>query len=178
MNLNPIQYIQNSILNRFPHAKVTLDPGETADGSWFLDVIIDDYSLIVEWRPLNGIGLTANPEAGYGEGAEEIFHDINKAEKRVLELLLSKTKTMPTIATLSEIRRERRITQTELANSLRIQQASIAKLEKRSDILISTLQQVIRAMGGYLSIKAVFPDGIERDLCLTQGREEENSNLR
>lgn len=164
MSTNPLQQIEKAVLDRFPKAELSLDRAETESGSWFLDVTLGDYSLVVEWRPQVGIGVTSNPEAGYGEGPEEVYQDPTEAQERVLKLLLSKTKTVPPSATLSEIRRERGITQTQLAASLKVQQASVAKQEKRSDILVSTLQAIVSAMGGRLRIRAEFPDGVEREL--------------
>jgi len=32
-------------------------------------------------------------------------------------------------------------------------------MERRGDMSISTLSQFVKAMGGYLEIRAVFPDG-------------------
>jgi DNA-binding XRE family transcriptional regulator len=174
MSNNPFQEIQSAILNRFPMAEFAVDPSETVAGSWFLNVALGNYSLVVEWNPQQGIGVTTNPEMGYGEGAEEVFHDAADAQERILELLLSKTRTVPPTATLSEIRKERRLTQTQLAGSLSIQQASIAKMEKRSDFLVSTLQAIISAMGGRLLIRAVFPDGMERELSFSQAVDRES----
>ena len=44
-------------------------------------------------------------------------------------------------------------------NLLGINQAAVSKMERRADMYISTLQSMIRAMGGQLKIEAVFPDG-------------------
>ncbi len=52
-----------------------------------------------------------------------------------------------------------RDTQKKLAEALHIQQPAIAKMEKRTDIYISTLRSHIEAMGGKLEILASFPDG-------------------
>jgi len=38
-------------------------------------------------------------------------------------------------------------------------QAAVSKMERRADMYISTLQSMIRAMGGQLKIEAVFPEG-------------------
>lgn len=164
MTTNPLQNIGDGILERFPNAQLSFDMAENAEGSSFLDVKMGDYSLVVEWSPNKGIGITAHSEIGYGEGPQEAFKDPSVAVHRVLELLLSRTKTVPPTATLGQLRRERSLTQAQIAKSLRIQQASIAKMEKRSDILISTLQAIVTAMGGRLRIRAVFPDGLEREL--------------
>jgi predicted transcriptional regulator len=61
---------------------------------------------------------------------------------------------------LNELRNARGLTQEMLANALRIQQPAIAKMEKRTDMYISTLRSHIRAMGGELEIIAKFPDGV------------------
>jgi len=46
-----------------------------------------------------------------------------------------------------------------LAEALRVQQPAIAKIERRTDMYISTLRSHIRAMGGELEIVARFPEG-------------------
>lgn len=60
---------------------------------------------------------------------------------------------------LNELRSARGLSQKEIAVSLNIQQPAIAKLEKRTDMYISTLRSHINAMGGELEIIARFPDG-------------------
>ncbi|MCL2832190.1 MAG: helix-turn-helix domain-containing protein [Treponema sp.] len=60
---------------------------------------------------------------------------------------------------LSELRNARGLSQKMLAEALHIQQPAIAKLEKRTDMYISTLRSHIKAMGGELEIIARFPDG-------------------
>jgi DNA-binding Xre family transcriptional regulator len=61
---------------------------------------------------------------------------------------------------LEELRSARNITQTHLATLLRITQASVSKMEKRTDMYVSTLRAFVQAMGGELEIRAIFPDGI------------------
>jgi len=60
---------------------------------------------------------------------------------------------------LQELRNARGLSQKMLAEALHIQQPAIAKLEKRTDMYISTLRSHIRAMGGDLEVIAKFPDG-------------------
>ena len=60
---------------------------------------------------------------------------------------------------LNELRQARGLSQKMLAEALRIQQPAIAKLEKRTDMYISTLRSHIEAMGGQLDVIAHFPDG-------------------
>ena len=70
----------------------------------------------------------------------------------------SKTKKMIAEMALDELREAREMTQQHLANLLGINQAAVSKMERRADMYISTLQSMIRAMGGQLKIEAVFPE--------------------
>lgn len=60
---------------------------------------------------------------------------------------------------LVELRQARNFTQAELAEALGTSQASVSKLERRSDMYLSTLRRLVQAMGGELEITARFPDG-------------------
>ena len=60
---------------------------------------------------------------------------------------------------LNELRNARGLSQKMLAEALHIQQPAIAKLEKRTDMYLSTLRSHINAMGGDLEVIARFPDG-------------------
>lgn len=63
---------------------------------------------------------------------------------------------------LQELRQARGLSQKMLAELLHVQQPSIAKLEKRTDMYLSTLRSHIEAMGGQLEVIAQFPDGAVR----------------
>ncbi|CAN7258508.1 XRE family transcriptional regulator [Pseudomonas sp. LjRoot71] len=60
---------------------------------------------------------------------------------------------------LNELRQARGLSQKVLAEVLHVQQPSIAKMERRTDMYISTLRSHIEAMGGQLEVIARFPDG-------------------
>ena len=60
---------------------------------------------------------------------------------------------------LNELRQARGLSQKMLAEVLQVQQPSIAKIEKRTDMYLSTLRSHIEAMGGELDVVARFPDG-------------------
>jgi hypothetical protein len=45
-----------------------------------------------------------------------------------------------------------------MAKALGIGQDGVSKLEKRADLMISTLRKAVEAMGGTLSLVAEFPD--------------------
>ena len=60
---------------------------------------------------------------------------------------------------LVELRRQLNLTQEALATALGTSQASVSKLERRSDIYLSSLRRYVEALGGELEITARFPDG-------------------
>jgi DNA-binding XRE family transcriptional regulator len=60
---------------------------------------------------------------------------------------------------LGALRRARSMTQERLAELLHVNQGAVSKMEKRTDMYLSTLRSYIEAMGGSLDIRAVFPDG-------------------
>ena len=60
---------------------------------------------------------------------------------------------------LHELRRARALSQEELAEVLGLNQATISKLERRTDMYLSSLRRFVEAMGGELEISASFPEG-------------------
>ena len=68
--------------------------------------------------------------------------------------------------TLRQLRQACRLTQQKVAKSLRIGQEGVSKIERRSDLLISTLRDYVQAMGGQLSLVVEFPD---RDPVILSG---------
>jgi transcriptional regulator with XRE-family HTH domain len=74
-----------------------------------------------------------------------------KIEARAKELISEEM-------TLREVRKAHNLTQEHLAELLGVGQDSILRLEQRSDLLLSTLRNYIKAMGGNLQLIAEFPD--------------------
>ena len=60
---------------------------------------------------------------------------------------------------LYRIRKALQFTQEQVAEELGLGQAAVSRLERRSDMLISTLRRFVGAMGGELEIRARFPEG-------------------
>ena len=60
-------------------------------------------------------------------------------------------------ASLRQLREARERSQVEMAEKLHIKQAAVSKLERRTDMYVSTLRSYIEAMGGKLEIIARFP---------------------
>src|ERR1700746_1659614 len=76
---------------------------------------------------------------------------LKKVEARAAELIAEEM-------TLYELRHARKLTQVKMAKTLGVTQDSVSRLEKRSDLLLSTLRRTVEAMGGSLSLVAQFPD--------------------
>ena len=92
-----------------------------------------------------------------------------KIEARAAQLMVEEM-------TLQELRRARKLTQARVAKVLHINQDGVSRLERRTDLLLSTLRKSVEAMGGTLSLVVEFPDrapvilsGIAED-CLPLSR--------
>ncbi len=70
-----------------------------------------------------------------------------------------KTKKMLHEMPLQELRQAHQMSQERLAELLHTKQANISRMERRTDMYISTLRSYIEAMGGELNIVARFPEG-------------------
>ena len=70
---------------------------------------------------------------------------------------------------LDALRDARQLTQVQMAQLLKISQGAVSKVERRTDMFISTLRNYVRAIGGDLEIRAVFPEG---DVLIDQFSEE------
>jgi Helix-turn-helix domain len=60
--------------------------------------------------------------------------------------------------TLRDVRKAMGLTQVHMAETLKIGQNNVSRIEARSDLLISTLRSFVEAMGGHLNLIAEFPD--------------------
>ena len=74
-----------------------------------------------------------------------------KVEERARELVAEEM-------SLQDLRKARKQTQVRVAKELGINQENVSRIEKRSDLLLSTLSGYVEAMGGKLSLVAEFPD--------------------
>lgn len=60
---------------------------------------------------------------------------------------------------LKQLRAARSLAQEQLASILHVNQSEISKIEQRTDMYLSTLASYIKAMGGQLELRAIFPRG-------------------
>jgi DNA-binding transcriptional regulator YiaG len=67
---------------------------------------------------------------------------------------------------LHQLRKARELTQAKIAGDLHMGQGDVSKLERRTDMYVSTLASYLQAVGADLEIRAVFPDG--RAVKITQ----------
>ncbi len=79
----------------------------------------------------------------------------SEAQKKAREKTGRMLKEMP----LQALRQARSLSQEEIARSLHVKQAAVSKMERRTDMYISTLRKTLKAMGGDLQIIANFPEG-------------------
>ena len=67
---------------------------------------------------------------------------------------------------LEMARKARKVSQKQLAATLRVSQPAIAKMEHEEDMKLSTLKRLVEGMGGTLRIEAEFPDGVSHRLTV------------
>lgn len=60
--------------------------------------------------------------------------------------------------TMRDLRKAMHLTQKAVAKKLKINQDNVSRLEARSDVLLSTLQNYVHSLGGELRLTAEFPD--------------------
>lgn len=79
--------------------------------------------------------------------------ELQKVKERANELKIEEI-----AMSLPELRKALSFTQEDIANILKISQASVSRTEKRKDQLVSTLREYVEAMGGELKLIVDFPD--------------------
>ena len=88
------------------------------------------------------------------------FADLKKdwSPKRLARNSTRKSALAAEMASLDQLREGLGLSQEELANVMDVQQPAISKLVRRTDMKVSTLRELIAAMGGELHITATFAD--------------------
>lgn len=70
----------------------------------------------------------------------------------------SQGEVIDTVATLKDLRKVTHHTQDDLADAMGVGQGTISRIEKRDDMLLSTLQHYVESVGGTLQILVTFPN--------------------
>ena len=87
---------------------------------------------------------------------EDVLKKLPRKERKAIEA--RRQELLAEYMTLQDLRKARELTQQRMAELLGIKQANVSRIEKRSDLLLSTLGSYVAAMGGRLRLVAEFPD--------------------
>ncbi len=160
--------LMESVRKAIPAAKFRLDEPDKPEGEWFLDVVHKGKGFVVQWREGGPYGVSSmGKDTGIGQKADELYPTPEAVEARLVKLFISGGNTEPSAAvTLRELRAERNLSQTRLAELTGMHQPAVSRLEQKdvSSLVVGTLLAVIKAMGGKLVMQAEFPDGTVKKL--------------
>jgi DNA-binding XRE family transcriptional regulator len=87
---------------------------------------------------------------------EEILARQSEESRRRIEQLAAEL--IAEELTLREIRRARKLTQARLSKKLKIGQEGVSRIEKRTDLYISTLRSYVEGVGGKLKLVVELPN--------------------
>ena len=163
--MNQIEALARKVQAKLRDAQVELIRPRDRAGRWTLDVMYDDWLVVVVWTPRRGFGITARaledePE-GLGLGPDEAYpgDDLDALARTVVRLLRDKRTTRPPRAVqLRELRERLQLTQAEVARRLKVSQGALSKQERRADMPLSQLIELIEVMGGELELWVRFPE--------------------
>ena len=104
------------------------------------------------------------------ETAHERFKDLLETKPRAkarYDAVLAEINSRQ--ATLRRLREARSLTQSAVAELLDMDQSEVSRLERRSDVLLSTLKRFVQATGGEMHIVVSYPDGGPVELLIGDG---------
>jgi hypothetical protein len=87
---------------------------------------------------------------------KEVFASLSPEERAMVETKLQEL--IEEEMTLRDLRSVQHLTQTHVAEILGIEQDSVSRMERRADMLLSTMSSYVEAMGGKLRLIAEFPN--------------------
>jgi predicted XRE-type DNA-binding protein len=122
---------------------------------------------------------TDNAKIGETTIADEEWEKADSAHDRFKALLETKPRAKARYdavlaeinsrqATLRRLREARALTQSTVAELLDMDQSEVSRLERRSDMLLSTLKRFIHATGGEMHIVVQYPDGGPVELLVSE----------
>jgi DNA-binding XRE family transcriptional regulator len=86
---------------------------------------------------------------------DEILNEM-PAERRAI--ILQRAQEIREELNLRQVRRLRKLTQARLSKKLKIGQEGVSRIEKRTDLYISTLRGYVEGVGGKLKLVVELPD--------------------
>jgi len=95
-------------------------------------------------------------EQKYGHEVENIKHKFS--EERHEDIKREAAAELERMG-FGKLRQARLQTQVALAERLDIPQTAVSRMERRTDLLLSTMRKYVEALGGRLELRAIFPDG-------------------
>jgi DNA-binding XRE family transcriptional regulator len=98
-----------------------------------------------------------NKKRGAGH-ISELYKGMNANDLRIIEK--GKELLLMEVDLIAKLRKDRELTQEELANIMEIRQSAISQIENQEDVLVRTLERYIKALGGELEVRARFPDRV------------------
>jgi DNA-binding XRE family transcriptional regulator len=107
---------------------------------------------------------------------EDVLKKLSRKERKAIGK--RRQELLAEYMTLQDLRKARELTQQRMAELLGIKQANVSRIEKRSDLLLSTLGSYVAAMGGRLRLVAEFPDRPPVVLSKLSGESEVRSDNR
>ncbi len=97
-----------------------------------------------------------------GENLKTIWDNLSDERKQKIQAHTDELEKE--YLTLQELRKAAGLTQTEISRSLNMPQSNVSRLERESDMLLSTLRNYIDAIGGNLTISVELPN--KPPICL------------
>lgn len=113
----------------------------------------------LEQTPRANIGALISPGAALAHGCSLAVGAAREMSVNTVTTTLVTRDTKQTLrnGALSDVRHSRNLMQQELAENMDASQAQIAQIERKSDMLLSTLRRYVNGLGGELDLVARFP---------------------
>jgi DNA-binding transcriptional regulator YiaG len=152
------RYLAAQLLERVPGVEVKVTSPSGRGSVWWIDAALKGHRVVVEWSADDGFGISATDRHEFDTAPSEVFADADDVVRRIVDVLTSRKK----VATRREMHLQRlrehcEISQEALAEILQVSQATVSKMERREDVLLSTLRSFVEALGGRLQLVAKFP---------------------
>jgi transcriptional regulator with XRE-family HTH domain len=90
-----------------------------------------------------------------GKTLQDIWEELPEERQQKIENRFQQR--LQEYQTLQELRNALELTQEDVAQSLEIHQVNVSKMERRSDLKLSTLREYLSALGGELRLIVDFP---------------------
>lgn len=100
-----------------------------------------------------------------------------EAKPGALERIEARKRATRDALRLAELRASVGVTQGEVAQTLKVSQSNVSRIEREEDVYLTTLDSYVTALGGELEINAVFPDRVVQLVAAHRNGEEDDSTV-